>query len=274
MRFFFADDSKQDSPTRPGMGPLVAIGGVMVSHRELDGLQDDIERACSRAGFPAGEPFKWSPGSELWMHSKLKDAARVKFFSSVLRAASNHGVSALVVIADTSMKKATKAKTHELDVTTMFLERADMEFGRAGTKGVVVADRPGGNLKQQEKFLSNCLDTLQVGTKFWTKAHTVFVVSAPSKLLRLLQLADLVTGCTLSYVSGESNWSPATFNRIQPMLCKEKGSVGGTGVKIHPDFSYANLHHWLLGDTHLRKGMSAEALPMENRPYFTDPNVR
>jgi hypothetical protein len=274
MRFFFADDSKQKSPTRPGMGPLVAIGGVMVSHRELDGLQEDIERACTRAGFPAGAPFKWSPGSELWMHSTLKDAAREKFFSSVLKAAINHHVSALIVIEDTSKKKATKAKTHELDVTTMFLERADIEFGRAGTKGVVVADRPGGNLKTQEKFLSDCLDTLQVGTKFWTKGQTLFVVSAPSKLLRLLQLADLVTGCTLSYVSGEKNWSPGTFKRIQPMLCKEKGNVGGTGVKIHPDFSYANLYHWLLGDSHFRKGMSATPLPMKTRPYASDPNVR
>lgn len=130
------------------------------------------------------------------------------FFRSVLDAAANHTVSALVVIEDTSKGKATKAKTHELDVTTMFLERADIEFGRAGTKGVVVADRPGGNLKQQEKFLANCLDTLQVGTKFWTKAHTLFVVSAPSRLLRLLQLADLVAGCTLAYVSGESAWLP------------------------------------------------------------------
>lgn len=246
----------------------------MVSHRGLDGLQDDIEGACKKAGFPTGEPFKWSPGSDLWMHANLKDAARAKFFRSVLKAASDHHVSALVVIADTSKRKATKAKTHELDVTTMFLERADIEFGRAGTRGVVVADRPGGNLKQQEKFLSDCLDTLQVGTKFWTKAHTLFVVSAPAKLLRLLQLADLVTSCTLSYVSGETNWSPATFKRIEPMLCKEKGSVGGAGVKIHPDFSYANLYHWLLGDTHFRKGISAAMpLPMKTRPYDADLNV-
>jgi len=273
MRFFFADDSKQKKPTRDGMGPLVAIGGVMVSHRELDGLQDDIEAACKKAGFPAEEAFKWSPGSELWMYKNLKDAAREKFFRSVLKAAANHKASALVVIEDTTMKMATKAKTHELDVTTMFLERADMQFSSAGTKGIVVADRPGGGMKQHEAFLSDCLDTLRVGTKFWKKTSTLLVVSAPSKLLRLLQLADLVTSCTLAYVSGESTWSPETFKYIHPMLCKEMGSVGGAGVKIHPDYSYANLYHWLLGDTHFRKGWTAGPLPMTTRPYDSDPNV-
>jgi hypothetical protein len=58
----------------------------------------------------------------------------------------------------------------------------------------VVVDRPGGNLKQQENLLADCLDTLEAGTVFWTKEYTLFIVSAPSKLLRLLQLADLVTG--------------------------------------------------------------------------------
>jgi hypothetical protein len=269
MRFFFADDSKQDSPTRAGMGPLVAIGGVMVSHRELDSLQDAIEESCESAGFPSGEPFKWSPGSELWMHGKPKDADRKGFFRAVLRAARDHDVSVMVVIEDTDMATATGAKTHDLDVTKMFLERADIEFGRAGTKGVVVVDRPGGNLKQHDKFLADFLDTLEAGTDFWTRAHTLFAVSAPSKLLRLLQLADLVTGCTLAYVSGESSWAPTTFKRIQPMLCGEKGSVGGTGVKIHPDFRYGNLYHWLLGDSHLR----GKPLPLKTRPYSGSPGV-
>lgn len=226
VQFFFADDSKQKSPNRAGMGPLVAIGGAMVSHLALDALQDDIESACRTAGFPDGEPFKWSPGPDLWMHDKLKYGAREKFFRSVLDAACNRGVTAQVIIEDEGYQTATQATTHELDVTTMFLERADRQFGRAGTKGVVVVDRPGGNLKQQEKFLGDCLDTLEAGTVFWKKEHTLFVVSAPSKLLRLLQLADLVTSCTLAYVSGESSWAPATFKHIKPLLCSGREALG------------------------------------------------
>lgn len=267
MRFFFADDSKQRSPSRPGVGPLVAIGGVMVSHHELDGLQDQIDHLCREAGFPEGEPFKWSPGRELWMHENLTGAARERFFKMVLGAAHDREVRALVVMEDTRKKTATGAKTPELDVTKMFLERADVEFGRHSTKGVVVVDRPGGDRHQEEVFLGECLETLQGGTEFWKGAHTLFVVSAPSKLVRLLQLADLVTSCTCAYMGGETPWAARTFATISPMLCRWQGNVGGTGVKLHPDFRYANLYHWLLGDPQLRRGDAASPLPIPGRPY-------
>jgi hypothetical protein len=130
LQFFFADDSKQKSPSRTGMGPLVAIGGVMVSQLVLGALQDDIEAACRKAGFPNGEPFKWSPGPGLWMRDKLKYGAREKFFRSVLDAAGNRGVTAQIIIEDENNRTATGAATHDLDITTMILERTDKQFGR------------------------------------------------------------------------------------------------------------------------------------------------
>lgn len=273
MRFFFADDSKQGNPSRAGMGPLVAIGGMMVSHRELEALQYEIDQLCEKAGFPLGEPFKWSPGSELWMYNNLKDAYRKKFFRAVLRAAQDHAVTAQVIIEDEDHKTANRGTTHELDVTKMFLERADMQFGKAGTKGVVVVDRPGGGRKEEEKFLADCVDTLQAGTRFWEMADTLFVVSAPSKLVRLLQLADLITSCTLAYISGESSWAPTTFKHIKPLLSEWMGSIGGAGVKIHPDYRYANLYHWLLDDSHLRPGWKLLPLPLTERPYSGSPDI-
>jgi len=48
MLFFFADDSRQLKPSRPGMGPLVAIGGVGVADTELRSLQEEIERLCAK----------------------------------------------------------------------------------------------------------------------------------------------------------------------------------------------------------------------------------
>lgn len=47
-----------------------------------------------------------------------------------------------------------------------------------------------------------------------------------------------------------------------------EGSVGGTGVKIHPDFRHGNLY-WLLGDSHLR----GKPLPLKTRPYSSSPDV-
>jgi hypothetical protein len=51
------------------------------------------------------------------------------------------------------------------------------------------------------------------------------------------------------------------------------GSIGGTGVKIHPDFRYANLYYWLLDDSHLRPGWKATPLPLKARPYFDSSDI-
>lgn len=56
----------------------------------------------------------------------------------------------------------------------------------------------------------------------------------------------------MSYVAGEKKYSPRIFQSIKPLLETEEGVIGGFGVKLHPDFRYVNLYHWLLGDTHAR----------------------
>jgi hypothetical protein len=273
MRFFFADDSKQSSPSRAGMGPLAAIGGVHVGHDHLYALQEDIDHLCKNAGFPDGEPFKWSPGKELWMYDRLKYGTRDDFFRQVLQAGQSRGAKAGVVIEDTTKAMANKnTDRHETDVTLMFLERADIEFGRVGEKGIVVVDRPGGGLKDEEAFLGSCVLALEEGTDYWTKEHTAFVVSGPSKFLRLLQLADVVTGCTLAYVSGEPNYAPVTFEHVRPMLATWNGRVGGNGVKIHPDFTYANLYHWLFGDSSINKQGAVVMLPSAQWRYSKSPD--
>lgn len=271
--FFFADDSLQPNPSRPGMGSLVAIGGALVAQGAVRDLEAAIDKLCSDAGFPPGEKFKWSPGPELWMHKNLADPERADFFAAVLDIAHEHGVRALVIIEDTKFKSATGAATPEMDVTRMFLERADSEFGRAGALGVVVVDRTGSDFKAEEKFLAEILETLQSGTTYSKPEHILLnVLSTPSKLIRLLQLADLIAGCTLSYVGGEANFAPTTFQHVQPILCRQWKQVGGIGVKIHPDFRYGNLYHWLFGDDSVWKGPVKTDLPVKGKPYARGPN--
>jgi hypothetical protein len=56
-------------------------------------------------------------------------------------------------------------------------------------------------------------------------------------------------------------------------LLRDDGNrIGGVGVKIQPDFSYANLYHWLLGDTHFYKGFVGVPMPIIGRPYFESPD--
>jgi hypothetical protein len=252
VHFFFADDAKQGKPTRERMGSLVAIGGIVVPGDRLQSLEQEISRACDAAGFPPGEEFKWSPRRDQWMYANLVEDARRDFFREVLRLAADHGAEALVVIDDTSYGKAiSDAPNHETDVTRMFLERADnyLRWTRVNDHGVVIADRPGGGRLEEDKFLLDCLEMLQVGTKYVKPERIALpVLSVRSDLVRLAQLADVVTGCTLSRVAGEAQYAPPVFEGIKPLLLKTGGRVGGVGLKIHPDLIYVNLYHWVLGD--------------------------
>ena len=188
--FFFADDSRQRTPSRPGMGPLVAIGGVNVPAEEVGNIGRCLDDVCARFGFPPNEEFKWSPGRELWMRTNLTGDSRGEFFLAVLECLTNKDVVALVVIEDTSYNTATGAPTAEADVTTMFLERVDQQCARGGSHGFVVVDRPGGGRGDENAFLADCLETLQSGTTYIKPSHIAHnVVSTPSKLSRLVQVA-------------------------------------------------------------------------------------
>ena len=61
------------------------------------------------------------------------------------------------------------------------------------------------------------------------------------------------------------------FDMIHPILRREGDRIGGVGLKLHPDFVYANLYHWLVGDAHYWRGNIGTPLPLKGRPYSTDP---
>jgi hypothetical protein len=46
MYFVFADDAKQDRPSREKMGPLVAAGAILVNGDRLKDLETAIEALC------------------------------------------------------------------------------------------------------------------------------------------------------------------------------------------------------------------------------------
>jgi hypothetical protein len=63
MYFVFADDAKQNRPSRQRMGPLVAAGAILVHADRLQHLETSIEKL------------------ELWMWSNLTVADRKRFSS-------------------------------------------------------------------------------------------------------------------------------------------------------------------------------------------------
>lgn len=269
---FFGDDSRQSSPSRPGMGPLLAIGGINVPAEKVGPLGRQLEALCLSRGFPPSEEFKWSPGRELWMRDNLRGQDRQSFFLAVLGILSAAEVGATVVVVDTTYQTASGAMDHETDATYLFLERVEAQCGRGQSEGFVVVDRPPGGRSDEDTFLGRCLEMVQTGTQ-WVRPERIAhnVVSTPSKLSRLLQAADLVTGSTLAFVAGESEYSPAIFEGVKPLLDRHNDRIGGFGLKIHPDFKYGNLYHWLAGDTFLRKSGTNIRLPSSSYLYSRGP---
>jgi len=274
MDVIFVDDAAQRSPSRPGMGSLLGVGGIHVPEESLPELEIRIEAVCSEFGFQPDEIFKWSPGRELWMHQNLGGSQRQQFFVRVLGLAKDHGATTIVVIEDKSYRTATGVQSHETDLIRLFLERTHHLLAARQTNGMVIVSQPSGDRRSENKFLADCLETLRSGTDYVKPERILLnVLTSPPKFMRLLQLADTVTSCTVAFVGGESSFSPPVFNSVKSMLARELGRIGGVGLKIHPDLKYVNLYHWLLGDTHFVRLMMGLPLPLPNHQYCADPCV-
>jgi hypothetical protein len=268
MDFFFADDSRQRAPTRPGMNPLVGVGGIYIPSDNVNALERLLNQLCVKAEFPPGEEFKWSPGREDWMHQGLTARPRAEFFSAVLRCCAENRVRAVVVASDVQSNHPRSCASHEHFITQLLIERIERLASSVGRDAVIVFDRPGGAKAQEDDFLAQCLETIQDGTPYVRPERIALnALSTSSHFIRLLQAADLFTGCVMAYLSGEGRFSPELMPAIKPMLAGEPGRVGGFGIKIHPIYWYLNLYHWLFDDTHLWRGNWGTPLPVTNLPY-------
>lgn len=242
--------------------PLVSVGGLHIPGDSLRGLELKLDELCADYGFPVDEEFKWSPGPDQWMHKGLVKERREEFLLDALAAGANSGAKAIVVIEDTNARKASAAsKSHEEDVTLMFLERAHAALGFE-EHAIIVFDRPGGNRKSEDEFLARCMARIREGSEFTKMDKLALVLATDSKLSRSLQLADVVTSCATAYIAGETKYSATVFEQgILPLLREDFGCKGGRGLKIHPDKRYGNLYHWLLGDRHFVRYQTGDPLP-------------
>lgn len=266
MHTFFIDDSVQRTPTRPKAGALVAVGGICIPNEGIAETERRIEDKCREFGFPDGQIFKWSPGKEHWMRTGLIDERRREFFVSVLEIAKAAGARAVFACVDKNCSCAEKSSSsHEEDVVKLLIERIDWYFRKNHTSGFVIVDRQSGDMKDEERFLARCLETLRSGTSFLKPTTIVMTfLSSPSRFSRLLQLADLVTASTLARVSGETRWSPNMVEAMLPIYASESGRIGGVGVKLHPWKKYGNLYHWVFKDSHYWTGNSGYPMPISN----------
>jgi hypothetical protein len=267
MDLIVADDAEKKKPLRPGMNSMLAIGGIHVPSEQVVPLERELGAMCREVGFPENQEFKWSPGRRDWMRDGLVEENRSTFFRGCLDAGARAGVTVIVAMVDAKRGMAeTSSDSHEEDVVTLFLERANNHLEDERADAVVIADRPGGSRKQENKFVGRCIETLREGTGFVKFERIGFVITGDSRHARLLQLADLVTSCTASYVCGQPEHHTKLFlEKVLPLMRSDSSIYGGYGLKLHPDYTYANLYHWLLGDEYL--GRVGKPLPAAGRPY-------
>lgn len=256
------------------MRPVVAAGAVYVPNEGIRTLEKAIDSICRDYGFPDEQEFKWSPGRELWMRDNIVEGERSAFFLDVLNVAQAEGAEALVVIVDTAARGAVRPTDPRLDATVMLLERANNLLRGKGRDAFVIADEPGGSTQSGRTFVAECVQTIHRGTRYVQMDRLHLMVATDSKHTRLIQLADLVTGCSVSRVCGESRHSPQIFDAIKPLLRRNmQGQIGGTGLKIHPDLRYVNLYHWVLGDEYHVRGNVGFPYPLRNFAYFAGPDA-
>jgi hypothetical protein len=268
----FADDSEQRRPRRDGMDRLVAFGGFMIDGDRAGEAERAIEEFCRGSGFPEDEEFKWSPRRDDWMFSNLRGDDRSEFFRGVLDVLDAAGAEVIVVLEDCQYRTAQGNAEHEFDVVILFIERVEnLLRWRHDETGIVIADETGGGRDEDTRFMRACQHLLGSGTGYVRPEHiAINVVCGRSNMVRLLQVADLVTSCVCAHVAGETRYAPKTFESIRPMLRSDP--VGGRSIKLHPDAIYRNLYYWLYGDMAYWKGNSGVALPCSGWPYHKSPD--
>ena len=275
MEIFFADDSLQDS-RRSGASHVVSFGGVLIKEAELKPLSAQMDTIAAKYGIPAGEEIKWSPARGSYIHTSLGGKDRENCYREMLDSAAGRGVQALVVCIHVPDKKKDYSWATG-DCITYLFERLCMQLKRNGSNGIIVSDEPGGGRAEDLALLQLFLEQIQSGTEYIKECDNLVLnmLTTPSKLVRQLQLADLVVGITTGMVCANTKYAGPLFPVVQSMLIKSPaGYVGGSGLKIGPN-GWENLYHWVLGEHALVRGGGAMGwpLPSPRLNYYADPLI-
>lgn len=275
MKFLFLDDTKQRRCPREGMNDLIGVGGVVIDAEALRTLEANLEALMRESGFPDGAIFKWSPRRTDWMYENLQGNDRTQFVNAALELCLQAEANFLVAVVETERRFATEnAEDHETDALNLALERFDTFLG--DEHGVVFVAKPSGGPADEERLLADCVELRRNGTGFVDfESLAMNVVTIPFRLSRVLQCADLVAAITVSMVAGQVRYADNHFETIREgFLQNRRGQIGGTGLKIHPDYIYANLYHWLLGDQYLVRGNAGTQFPIQRRAFAQSADER
>jgi len=269
LSILFGDDSVQKGH-REGMDRVVSFGGVIVPGENLADLGSSLDEVCKRARFPAGEEFKWSPNRNHWMFKGLVGDDRLGFQQAILETAGAHNARALIVSCDEALSKIPR-NWAEKDCVEYALERYSKYCNDNNMSGLIITDVPRGDRRSEYQFLEETWENLTSGNNYVLQDALIpFVLTAASKYVRHLQLADLVVGVTTAMVAGAEEYSAPLFPLVKTLLLTNatSGLIGGTGLKVFKGECH-NLYHHVLGeDRYFRYGTGeCRDLPDPKLPY-------
>lgn len=276
MEIFFADDSNQRRCVRGDVGPVASVGGVLIEESAVLPLTRALDEIAAKFGLPPDEEFKWSPNRGSWIHSNLHEL-RTDCYREVLETAARFDAKAIVICNDTRRTGDDADRAFERCLDYLF-ERLSMHLENRGANAVMVADRPGGGKRQEDRFLAYFSRRVREGTQYVLPNRILLnVLTTPSEMARQLQIADIVTGCTTAMIAGLEKYAAPLFPAVKQLFIRNgPGGIAGTGLKIAPDSprsdSLVNLYHWILQENLLRKdgGAREYPLPVAGLPFCRD----
>jgi hypothetical protein len=274
VRIVFLDDSGQSDPPRAGLGRLQALGSAIFPEGQLEAYARAMTAMKRDLGIPPEEEIKWRPDktkSPVFASFDRNLVAQVRCW--MLEEAIRRQVRTVVVIVDHHQPLQGRSQAQaDMKMLKWLLERVSMHLGDNRDVGIVVADKPGGGHREDSRWLGETLRLTSYGTRY-LRANKIAlpIVTAESRLVPHLQLADLVTAATTAAVAGRKPGLALAPLLAQLMHRHRLNAVNGAGLVLHPDNLY-NLLYWCFGESTYAVPSTKvrHSLPCPDWPYSTD----
>lgn len=271
MRLVFIDDSQQLTPPRQGLGPLLAMGGVIVPDEHVRALGDALAGIKRAAGVPDEEELKWKPPKGSYLAGADGEVVK-KLRLDLLSAAESHHARSIVVVLDHGAAYINESGATVGGIVLKWLfERVTMHLRDHESRGLIVSDKPGGGSSQEGKWLHETLNLTNFGTEYVQPDGIALpILTAPSHHVPHLQLADLIVAATTAAVAGRESGLALKRSLLALAHRHSLGDINGAGLVLFPECY--NLYYWALGATSWSKPskLTRTSLPVTGFRYDTD----